>query len=194
MKQSFVLLVSAFIILTGCAEKPSPVPAVSLLELSDLSIAIRLPPGLESISAEDMAQIQKAAADFSPIPPFTDYPCYEFVNPHTGSALVISKLNFIKVETSEQGPVSVVDEYINSLEIYYQADSIAVNETIKDDYKLSIMNFLYEPQGETAYLTKVVYYRFPHHYILFDFYYDSQKITAEEIQGFEEMLLSLQSL
>ncbi|MDR2019381.1 MAG: hypothetical protein LBQ14_01290 [Treponema sp.] len=186
-------LVLAILAFTGCSKKPVE-PVLPSTQLPDLDITLQVSPEMEAVSPEVLKQMQAASADYDPISPFVDFPCYMFHNPATGTSLTISKLTFIDPETARLDPVSVIEEYQKNIKSYYGVDSLAVRELIKNDYKLVIMNFLFIPGGETIYLTKVLYYRYPQSYFMLDIYYDSEKTNPEELKNIETMLLSVQAL
>jgi hypothetical protein len=177
-------------VLVSCSPKPSPEIGMGLPELE---IRIEIPAGMEAVPEDTLKQLQAASARYQPILPFRDFPCYEFHNPVSGSTLTISQLSFIDPEMAERDPISIMEEYHKSLESYYQVDNITANELVIGDYKLAVMNFVYIPGGETVYLTKVLYYKYPQRYILLDLYYDIEKISKEEVKSFEAMLQSVKS-
>jgi hypothetical protein len=186
-------LILAMLAFTGCSKKTEE-PALPLTQLPDLEITLQVFPEMEAVSPETLQQVQAASVEYPPISPFVDFPCYMFHNPATSTSLTISKLTFIDPETARLDPVSVIEEYQKNIASYYEVDSLAVRELIKNDYKLVIMNFLFIPGGETIYLTKVLYYRYPQSYFVLDVYYDSEKTNTEELKNIETMLLSVQTL
>jgi hypothetical protein len=159
--------------------------------LPDLGISIMLPGGMEAISPEDLRTLQIRAAEYSLIPPFRDYPSYQFVDPASQAALTVSELNFENQADASRDPVDLMEEYRKNLEIYYQVDSIAARELIQGKFRMLIMNFLYEVEGEDFYLVKVLYYHFPRLYFMFDLYLDAQKTSEELARNYEDMLQSV---
>jgi hypothetical protein len=183
-----ILFFAFVLVFSAC----TPKPAQNITRLPEAGFSIELPENMEAANAGQLRQTQDVP--YSPILPFTDFPYYVFTNPASGAVLVISKLEFANPETARDDPVAVMDEYIKNLEDYYQVDSITANRFYKDDYTLVIMRFLYEPAGETNLLIKTLYYRYPGQYALLDFYLDSQKISPEDAQKFEEMFNSIKPL
>jgi hypothetical protein len=189
--KGFLLFLVPWVILVSCSKKAVPEKGTNL---PDLEISLEIPPGMEAAPEDALKQLQAASAEYPPILPFRDFPCYEFHNPVSGSTLSVSRLTFADPETAERDPISIMEEYRKSLESYYGVDNIAVNEFIGGDHKLTVMNFVYVPGGETIYLTKVLYYKYPQRYILLDIYYDIEKISQEEAEAFEAMLQSIKTL
>jgi hypothetical protein len=185
-----VLAVFSF---AGCSKKTVE-PVLLPTQLPDVEISLEIPPEMETVSPEILQQMQAASDGYSPISPFRDFPCYMFHNPATDTSLTISKLTFIDPETAQLDPVSIMEEYQKNMVSYYAVDSIPTRELIKNNYKMVIMNFLFVPGGETIYLTKVLYYRYPQSYFVLDICYDSEKTDTEELKSIETMLLSVQAL
>jgi hypothetical protein len=159
--------------------------------LPDLGTSVMLPEGMEAVGPEDLQAIQARAAEYPPIPPFRDYPCYQFIDPASQAALTVSELNFENQADASRDPVDLMEEYRKNLEIYYQVDSIAARELIQGKFRMLIMNFLYEVEGENFYLIKVLYYRFPQLYFMFDLFLYDEKISQELVQDYEKMFQSV---
>jgi hypothetical protein len=150
-----------------------------------------LPGGMEAVGPEDLQALQTRAAEYPPIPPFRDYPSYQFIDPALQTALTVSELNFENQADASRDPVDLMEEYRKNLEIYYQVDSIAARELIQGKFRILIMNFLYEVEGEDFYLIKVLYYHFPRLYFMLDLFLYDEKISQELVRSYEEMLQSV---
>jgi hypothetical protein len=179
-----------FFALVSCAPKKEEA-VKNNTSLPDLGISIMLPEGMEAIGPEDLQTLQARAAEYPPIPPFRDYPCYQFVDSALQTALTVSELDFENQADASGDPVDLMEEYRKNLEIYYQVDSIAARELIQGKFRMLIMNFLYEVEGEDLYLIKVLYYHFPRLYFMFDLYLDAEKTSRELIQDYEKMFQSV---
>jgi hypothetical protein len=177
-------------VLVSCTPKKEEA-AKNNTPLPDLGISIVLPEGMEAIGPEDLQTLQTRAAEYPPIQPFRDYPCYQFIDPLSQTALTVSELNFENQADASRDPVDLMEEYRKNLEIYYQVDSIAARELIQGKFRMLIMNFLYEAEGEEFYLIKVLYYQFPRLYFMFDLYLDAQKTSQELVRDYEKMFQSV---
>jgi hypothetical protein len=159
--------------------------------LPDLGISIMLPGGMEAIGAEDLEAVQARAAEYPLIPPFRDYPCYQFTDPASKASLIVSELNFENQADASRDPVDLMEEYRKNLEIYYQVDFIAARELIQGKFRMLIMNFLYEAGDDRFYLVKVLYYRFPQLYFMFDLFLGDEKAGEELVRGYERIFQSV---
>jgi hypothetical protein len=186
------VLIITFVFL-GCSKKTGDTEGNTIL-LPDLGISIQIPEGLETVPPEQIQKLQKDAVGYPPILPFADVPCYQFVNPSTRIAAVISRLNFVDPDTAQRDPVDIMEEYRKNLEIYYKTDTIAANEFILGDYRIMSMNFLYEPGEEFIYLTKVLYHRYPQYFFMIDLYINKEGVNPEDAKKFEDMFLSIQTV
>jgi hypothetical protein len=176
--------------LVSCAPKKEEA-AKNNTPLPDLGISIMLPEGMEAIGAEDLRSARARAAEYPPIPPFRDYPCYQFIDPASKASLVVSELDFENQADASRNPVELMEEYRKNLEIYYEVDSIAARELVQGKFRILIMNFLYEVEGEDFYLIKVLYYHFPRLYFMFDLFLYDEKISEELVRNYEKMLQSV---
>jgi hypothetical protein len=193
VKKALFVLLPLLCVFSSCAKKPEAEPG--RVEIPELGISIVIPDTLQSITAEQLAQLQEAAAGFPPIPPFSDYPVREFVNPAVSAVLAISQLNFTGPQTEDQGPADIRDAYLENLKVYYQIDSIASQDLVKDDFQLTVMNMIYAPEGQKEIgMTKVLYYYYPQHYFLIDLFTDPEKVTAEDAESYQSMLMSVKKL
>jgi hypothetical protein len=193
MTKFYAVFLISILVFSACAKKQSE-PAKNNTQLPDLEISINIPEGMEPVSPELLKEQQDASVDFPPIPPFTDFPCYQFVNSAASAVITFSDLTFTNSATSLLDPVTIMEDYRESLRLYYGVDSIAADEIISGGYKIMIMNFQYEPAGESVFLTKALYYRYPQHYFLIDFYFDAEKISPETLQDFDKMFQSITTI
>jgi hypothetical protein len=190
---------AVFLVFSACSnrenkDEPAGEAETMLTRLPDAGFGLRLPEGMEAVNPEQFKTMQDESAGYEPILPFTDFPCYGFVNAASGAVLIVSKLNFAGSETDRDDPVGVMDEYRRNLESYYGVDSIAADKVVMDDCTLLVMNFQYLPSGETSFLVKVLYYKYPQEYALLDLYLDSTKTGPEDAQKFNDMFNSIQSI
>jgi hypothetical protein len=193
VKKAVFVLFPLLFVLFSCAKKPEA--ETGRVEIPELGISIVIPDTMQSIAAEQLARLQEEAAGFPPIPPFSDYPVREFVNPATNAVLAISQLNFTGLQTEDQGPADIRDTYLENLRVYYQLDSIVSQDLVKDDFQLTVMNMIYAPEGQKEIgMTKVLYYYYPRHYFLIDLFTDPQKVTAEDAESYQNMLMSVKKL
>jgi hypothetical protein len=176
--------------LVSCASKKEET-VKNNTPLPDLGISVMLPEGMEAIAPEDLQTIQARAAEYPPILPFRDYPCYQFVDPASKVALVVSELNFENHADASRDPVDLMEEYRKNLEVYYQVDSIAARELIQGKFRILVMNFLYETEGNRFYLIKVLYYHFPQFYFMFDLFLNGENISQELAQDYEKIFQSV---
>jgi hypothetical protein len=183
---AFVLLLA----LVSCVPKKEEVVKNNTL-LPDLGISVMLPEGMEAIAPEDLQAVQTHAAEYPPVLPFRDYPCYQFIDPSTKATLIVSELSFENQADSSRDAVDLMEEYRKNLEIYYQVDSIAARELIQGKFRILVMNFLYEVEGDQFYLIKVLYYHFPQFYFMFDLFLGDEKISQELVQNYEKIFQSV---
>ncbi|MDR2305109.1 MAG: hypothetical protein LBE10_11035 [Treponema sp.] len=193
MKKAVFVLLPLLFVLFSCDKKPEA--ETGRIEIPELGISIVIPDTMQSITAEQLAQLQEEAAGFPPIPPFSDYPVREFIDPAANAVLVVSQLNFTGLQTEAQGPVDIRDTYLENLKVYYQLDSIVTQDLVKDDFQLTVMNMIYAPEGqEEIGMTKVLYYYYPRHYFLIDLFTDPGKVTTEDAESYRNMLMSVKKL
>jgi hypothetical protein len=193
MTRLYTVFFISILVFSACSKRQSE-PAKNNTQLPDLEISIDIPEGMEPVSPEQLKEQQDASADYPPIPPFTDFPCYQYVNAAASAGITFSKLTFTNFATAQLSPVAIMDDYRESLRLYYGVDTIAADELFIGDYKIVVMRFQYEPAGETVYLIKALYYRYPQHYFLIDLIFDSEKVSSETLQEFEEMLQSIKTI
>jgi hypothetical protein len=188
-----LFFLAASFVFFGCSKKPGD-SGGGFVPLPDLGIGIQVPEGMETVP-EKLKELQEAAASFPPILPFVDFPAYYFANTATRTTLLISRMDFADPDTARLDPAAVMEQYRKNLEAYYQADAITANEMVRGDFRLMIMNFLYEPGEEPLYLVKVLYHRYPQRYFLLDLYITGDTPpTREEAQQLENMFLSVQTM
>jgi hypothetical protein len=161
--------------------------------LPDLGISIMLSGGMEAMDPEALLALQARAAEYPPIPPFRDYPCYQFIDPASQAVLIVSELEFENQADSSRDPVDLMEEYRKSLEVYYGVDSVAARELVQGRFRILIMNFLYELEGGQFYLIKALYYRFPGLYFMLDLFLDAEKTGREAALDYEKMLQSIEA-
>jgi hypothetical protein len=190
MTKLYPVFLIPILVFSACV-KMVPEPPKNNIQLPDLGISITIPEGMEPVLPELLKEQQDASADYPPIPPFTDFPCYAFFN--SAAVITFSNLTFTDLATAQLSPVTIMDDYRESLRIYHGVDTIAADELFIGDYKLVVMHFQYEPAGETVYLTKALCYRYPQHYFLIEIIFDSEKVSPETLQGFETLIRSIKT-
>jgi hypothetical protein len=177
--------------LFACAK---PDPGAGLTPLPELGIQLRIPDGMIPVDAEQMKQLQDSAGEYIPVMPFADFPCYQYYNPASLATVVFSRMDFIDPETAQENPAEIAETYRKNLETYYGVDSIAASEYILDDFSLLSMTLLYEPEGTSLYIIKVLYREFPHRYFMLELFLDGKTANADEIKTYEEMFASVKPL
>jgi hypothetical protein len=155
---------------------------------------MRIPPDMKPADPEQLKQLQDSTAEFPPILPFADFPCYQFFDPGSGAVMVLSRMDFVDPGAAGDNPVETMDEYRKNLERYYGVDSITANELVQGDFRILSMNLLYEPGDKSLYLTKALYHRFPQRYFLIEFFLDTAAADPETVTKYGEMFLSVQAL
>jgi hypothetical protein len=192
MLKSLAFFFAVFFVFFGCSKKTGDSGAVAV-PLPGLGISIYVPEGMEAAAPAQMQELQAAMADIPPILPFADIPCYQFSNPTSGTALLVSQLSLVDPAAEKLDPVTLMEEYRKHLEKYYQTDAIAANEMVRGDFRLMIMNFLYEPGN--MYITKVLYHRYPQQYFMVDLFIPGDTTPKqEEAQQLENLFLSVQPI
>lgn len=184
-----LLLLFAFV---SCAQKKEEA-VKNNTPLPDLGISIMLPQGMEAIDPETLQALQARSAEYPPIPPFRDYPCYQFIDPASQAVLIVSELEFENPADASRDPVDLMEEYRKSLEVYHEVDSVAARELILGKFRISVMNFLYELEGGQFYLIKALYYRFPGVYFMIDLFLNAEKTGREAAGNYEKMLQSVET-
>jgi hypothetical protein len=193
VKRVFVFCLS-LPLLFACA-KPASGPPEGYISLPDLGITMVIPPGMEAAGPEQLKRLQDSSAEFPPVLPFADFPCYQFFDPDSGAVMVLSRMDFVDPAATAGNPVEIMDEYRKNLEQYYGVDSIAANELVQGDFRLLSMNLLYEPEGrdKSLYLTRVLYHRFPQRYFMIELFLDPENTGPDEAQKYGEMILSVEA-
>lgn len=193
MTKIFTFFLAAFFVFSGCSKKTAD-SGGGLVPLPGLGISIQVPEGMETIP-EKLQELQEAAAGFTPILPFADFPAYYFANPATRTTLLLSRMDFVDPNAAQLDPAAIMEQYRQNLEAYYQTDSIAANEVVQGYFRLMVMNFLYEPGEKPLYLTKVLYHRYPQRYFMLDLFIPGAAPPDQETaRQLEEMFLSIQTL
>jgi hypothetical protein len=153
-----------------------------------------IPQGMEAVSPEQLKHLQDSSAEFPPILPFADFPCYQFFDPQSEAVMVLSKIEFVDPDAARGNPVEIMDEYKKNLERSYGLESITANELVQGDFRLLSMSMLYEPGDKPLYLAKVLYHRFPQQYFMIELFLNAETTKVDEAKKYEEMFQSVQAL
>ncbi|MDR1277122.1 MAG: hypothetical protein LBK02_00055 [Treponema sp.] len=194
MKHFFVLRISVLLLVCSACTRPDPEPRKNFTPFPDLEIGMKIPSGMEAASPAQLRELRDLAAEFPPILPFADFPCYQFLDPGSGATMIISRMNQVNPDRDQDDPAKLMYEYRENLARYYRVDSVTAHEAVQGEFRFLAMNLLYEPGDKSLYIIKVLYHRYPRQYFMIELFLDTETVNPEMLKIYEEMFQSIQPM
>jgi hypothetical protein len=189
------LLLVSILALGACAKpkkaQPPGAAGSQWLGLSRLGVSLDIPGNFIALGAEELAGISANSLSALKVEPFAVSPIQGFSEKDGKATLIISVLEFTSSTARQPNPMSNIYTYQRNLEDFFKAGDISFEEIQGKEISLLLMAMSFGEGEEEVALFKGLCYKYPEVFFMIDLYVRPAAVTAEDVQNYRNMLLSL---